>query len=827
MSKFITDCIAEKFKQGLISKSLRDDLFEQVKKGIDISDHIDSTIAKYENSLKRATVKASNISGRIVDINEQVDGLLRAQKKSKLTDFDKRRQLEDLLKFNFAENVELTKDTLTGNFLAPFAEFSEMFNRGIFTRKGTRAKDTALFVNSVLKPSSNLQTQQSQHMAKAWRNSVKSINLWRENSGLKPLENLDKTLPISIVDDSLAKIRAAEFGDDVLNSVSRNAKENIQNFVDSAYEGNAGKFFDDAKEILIIGDSIRNVKDFPAETFEIRKVLLDNLRFDDPDLWSRFNTKYASGQGAEEVLSFLEGQANQIVMSRLIGSQKTAKNVISQVLKATQTKTGGKLIKNPIKLAGELNKFADFHLGNFNALHFNSKLIKGFTSVSQTTRNLAGSVLLGSAAIPAAVSDPVFSIIARKARNLETSTPKYLGSLIKNIFEVKKNKQELLALGLGIENIKESMVRQARFMGQLKGAKSSEAALRSVIELSGLNRVTNNARVVNQRDGLGVLTHLLKSKNWGKLDEQAKTFLRKSGFSRRKWKALQEALKDEAFSTDFQDVQLLDLRALLNHKDKNIAKLGLNVGSWLGDFIEAATPTSSVRTKASVAKVRASNVIVGEGLNFMSQFMSFKFSVLNNIVLSNLNSTGLKTGMQYMAAAFTAMTILDILTYQIRDILTGKDPRSFSDPKTWKTAVLNNPFIPPFADVPLNAISGQYRPAGSSFGPAVQKIFKLGSIVGKNATKVIEGKDTAFTSDLAHFLAKNTPVASTLWQTKLIWDRLVTSQITKTLDPKGRSKLRRAITRNKRNGTPLYWKNGDVTPSRLPNIGTMFEKKRK
>jgi hypothetical protein len=77
-----------------------------------------------------------------------------------------------------------------------------------------------------------------------------------------------------------------------------------------------------------------------------------------------------------------------------------------------------------------------------------------------------------------------------------------------------------------------------------------------------------------------------------------------------------------------------------------------------------------------------------------------------------------------------------------------------------------------------------------------------------------------FKRDTFNLAKRNTP-AITLWYSRLAVERLLLDHLEEAVDPNYRKRIRRLENRMLReSGQRYYWKKGETTPERLPEIAT-------
>ena len=104
-------------------------------------------------------------------------------------------------------------------------------------------------------------------------------------------------------------------------------------------------------------------------------------------------------------------------------------------------------------------------------------------------------------------------------------------------------------------------------------------------------------------------------------------------------------------------------------------------------------------------------------------------------------------------------------------------------------------------------------------GPVVGLANDFMELTIGNISQLAQGKDTNAGKELVRFIARYAP-GSSLWYSRLAFERLVLDQLQLQIDPKARKRFRNKQRRiYKEYNQKYWWKPGKTTPSRPPNIG--------
>lgn len=175
----------------------------------------------------------------------------------------------------------------------------------------------------------------------------------------------------------------------------------------------------------------------------------------------------------------------------------------------------------------------------------------------------------------------------------------------------------------------------------------------------------------------------------------------------------------------------------------------------------------------------------------------------------------------YLATLTAATTALGLVALQVQQLVSGKDPRSMQDPKTYIAGLLRGGALSIFGDFLFaDQTQGGQSPIATLAGPVAglaEDVFKLtqGSLV-----KQAEGKKVDFGANAVKFVHSNLP-GSNLWYTKAAIDHLIFQQLQEYMSP---GYLRRMRDNTEKNyHQKFWWEPGENTPQRAPDMGAMTE----
>lgn len=187
------------------------------------------------------------------------------------------------------------------------------------------------------------------------------------------------------------------------------------------------------------------------------------------------------------------------------------------------------------------------------------------------------------------------------------------------------------------------------------------------------------------------------------------------------------------------------------------------------------------------------------------------------------------TRLAHSALAFTTMTMLGILSMQTKEIVAGRDPLSL-DPTTgnglraWGKGMLQGGGFGVFGDILfLDQTKNGNSWAATLAGPlAASAESILGDFVIKNIQQAGKGQDTHFAGDALYALGRHIP-GSSLWFTRLAFQRGVLDQTALMVDPRARERFARIEAQAKKDWGQSYWlPPGRTEPRRAPDLSAII-----
>jgi hypothetical protein len=242
-----------------------------------------------------------------------------------------------------------------------------------------------------------------------------------------------------------------------------------------------------------------------------------------------------------------------------------------------------------------------------------------------------------------------------------------------------------------------------------------------------------------------------------------------------------------------------------------------------------AVPEGTLRSRSFSSEMKK-GTFVGEMMRSAAQFKGFGMSVA--LLWGGRVHNELASGRVGLSALPFAATALGVLTFygmaslQLKQLAKGEDPRDMTDWRTWAAAMAQSGGAGIYGDFFMadqNRFGGSV--AGTIAGPTVGRVETLLKATLGNVQQAADDKKTNAGREAAHLLQSLDPLSS-LWWTKLAWDRMAHQQLRRLVDPEAAQAARRRIDTARRDRkTEFWWRPGDVVFERVPDLGSAVRRR--
>jgi hypothetical protein len=579
--------------------------------------------------------------------------------------------------------------------------------------------------------------------------------------------------------------------------------------------------------------------------------------FKDADSKRVYDREFGSGDFFSQNMSHIHGMARDIALMDRFGPNPSGEiEYLKQLYdqEAAKAATGKPSMLEGFNHLTVLQKAegAKTMLDGFYEQYRGANAAQGWMALAGTIlRNNAMGSLLGSSVIAHSTSNWAIQSFARYLGGIPIAStiPQLLRSLASHATHA-----EILRAGLDVENGMFTVGAGARQMGALqKAANWSRWFPDRVTHLTGLIPVVEANKAAFFR---GMMSHLadIQKTPWANLETRIKNKLIGYGLNERDWKLIQMAKPYEPSIgsakwlrpnevADISDKDPLDILRALGANDldptdaadraqRGAFATAVKLLGYMHGEREVAVPQSSMRVRSIVygrseagtwwGELRRS---VGTFKGFIGSFMLTQLQAIQRELIANRYK-----GAAYIASVFTVMSLMGMLTLQLKQVAALKDPLPM-DPRSkeglgaWARAILTSGSFGIFGDFAQSDMSSFGRgPLETLAGPA----FMLPLDAGQGSMDIIRNKLSGankkpvsgiISDTIQRYLKGNTPLLSTAWPLRGAYQRLVLDQLQYLLDRDAHHKQREQEIRLKNEtNQALWWHPGDMLPSRAPQM---------
>lgn len=540
------------------------------------------------------------------------------------------------------------------------------------------------------------------------------------------------------------------------------------------------------------------------------------LIFKDADTWLAWQADFGMGGPFNAMMGHVSMMARDIAAIEVLGPNPAATLTwLEQIAKqeAAKRDLGREALIPPRIKEGDAAEAADEKIARSQTMwrHYTGSVnmpnggafSRGFAETMGTARSILTSAALGSAALAAIPTDPVYSGMARAFAGIGHT--RALTEQVKRLSG--KSRREAVQMGLVMETALDSFGQQARYAGQFSGKAWAMHLATQVLEVSGLSPWTRAGR-----NGfmLGALFDFgnLSATAFDGLDPPLRRTLERYGFSAADWDRVRASAKTEEGAIDPMrlDPDLRDRMLEMLHQES-----------------EYAVPSGTIRSKSLLIGDSRPGTAFGELRRSAAMFISFgtTLPILHGYRIAQMIRSGEGArGAGYALALMLTAALGGALALQAKSLSAGRDPRDASDPDFWAAAVLQGGGLGIWGDFFFADVNRFGRtPAITGGGPVVGAWDDVSKLTIGNIAELAQGKETKFFKELAGMGTRYTP-GSNIWYLRLAWERHAEDRLMELADPDAAAAFRRreAYYRNQF-GQDYWWAPGDRAPDRAPDFG--------
>ena len=399
------------------------------------------------------------------------------------------------------------------------------------------------------------------------------------------------------------------------------------------------------------------------------------------------------------------------------------------------------------------------------------------------------------------------------------------------------DRRALQRQGLMLEAVRSTLTRFGDTFGTSNKFSSvtgkwANATMR-VTAMTAINSIPKAAFGVGLMHAIG--SEIKAGKEFSKLHESDVRTLKNYGISESDWKVWKLAdLSDLGHGNDsvllpenisrVSDDALIKAGIATDANSANVARRDaivklLGAVNTEADFA-IVTPGWKERSQFHARKQRGG--VWGEIQTAVLQFKSFPWTQFLRMADAVANADG-HVGKALMGAyLFVATTLTGAMIMQVKDVLSGKDPRAMMNEdrfKFWSSAALQGGALGIYGDFLYGINETRYGsgPLETLAGPTIGPLMELGLVQPLNAAKKFsEGKETNLLAQTAQDLKGFVP-GGNIWYTKAAMDHLIFQNVMEALSPGYLANMRRKTRKDY--GQDWWWEPGEPMPDRAPDLG--------
>ncbi len=429
------------------------------------------------------------------------------------------------------------------------------------------------------------------------------------------------------------------------------------------------------------------------------------------------------------------------------------------------------------------------------------------------TRHVLSAAQLGSAMI-SSLTDPGTLMMAARFNGLPVMST--IGRAVSMMTE-KGSEVFAAQQGLVLDTLAHAAGQADKVMGETIrtgiAAKLSNANIRA----SGLRRWTS---VLRGAFGLEMMAHAARErgKAFGDLGADFRASLDRYGIGAADWDLIRSTAPHEP-RANAVFIRPSDIAAA-GHRDAadKFARL-------MHTEMDYAVIENDPVTRAMLIGQSQPGTIGGEARRAVSMYRNFPATFITMHFARAFARGWDGKRLSHGALTFLTMTALGTVAMQSKEIIAGRDPLSL-DPTTgnglraFGKAMLQGGGLGVFGDVLfLDQTKYGNSWAATIAGPqfaALESV--MGDVAIRNVQRWAKGEETHFAGDALYTGARYLP-GSSLWQSRLAFQRVVLDQLHLMADDRARDRFARIEKQARKEwGQGYWWQHGRSEPRRAPNL---------
>jgi hypothetical protein len=564
------------------------------------------------------------------------------------------------------------------------------------------------------------------------------------------------------------------------------------------------------------------------------------LQFRDASGWLEYNRRFGKGDPVQAIFNHVNGMARDIAAMEILGPNPSAMVEYMKQVAALEIgkREAGKesLAKSPLLLKNSDAAWVEHRIDSlWQALRGRPTVASGWSNFAANLRNVLIAAQLGKTVILAAATDPFVARASRQLAGLPVTAT--IHKMVQAL--ATEDRKTIIRSGVIWDEYLHVAHDELRFSGPAVGAEWSRWLADRGVTWSGLQPLTTARKLVEARAWQAHIADQA-GKTFGQLDARFRTALEGFGVDSPTWELWRKSIDPDGFVTPRQielnggAVQYLDMAAgpitspektaeakALAHRAA-AEKLSEVISSWSERSVPAGTPNA----RSVITGKAERGTFSGEMIDYMLQYKSFGLSFTAMQIEATMEMAaqrgggkGFRSGLGYLAPLTILLTLGGAVYLQIGALLDGKKPEDMnpaSNAGFWLKAVYTGGGFGLFGDFVKSTENrfGQ-SPFETLLGPGPAALGDAFKLTLGNAQSLATGQKTNVGRQAVQDLRRYTPILSSNWLTRGVYNRLVLDNLQFMLDPSADKSFKAQATNAKKNGTPFFIAPGQYTPLHL------------
>lgn len=543
------------------------------------------------------------------------------------------------------------------------------------------------------------------------------------------------------------------------------------------------------------------------------------LHFKDAESWLEYHSEYGSGSVFTAMQGHVAGLSRDIGLAESFGPNAEAQFLALHTLARKDAGIlGGKDAIGPFLVSTD-NMWKTIS-GHTNQIYNGGQpSYQRFAAIAQGVRNVETFGKLQGALLSSVTDIPTFFLTTHFNRlPLLTATKNLVRSFGGELTEYADR------AGLVSESVISDMNRWGENnLGHGWTSRLANATLKASL-LTAWTDAIKRAYSVTMMGGLGKLSRT----DWAALPKTDREHLTTKGVTETDWKiyrlAQPESWKGQAMLTPeaIRAVPGEHLATLGDPEQLKNAAISRLLGAIV-DESEYAAVSPDLYTRASLQRGTQRGSAEGELLRSIALFKSFPFAMISRHWMRVLDSNkfeGRASQVSYAATLATSLTVFGALAVQLKDLVSGKDPRDMTDAKFWGAAFIQGGGAGILGDFIYAGVGGSNRSDQSLWsnvlGPVAGTIEDAVKLTAGNAYEAAKGKDTHAGAEALRMARSHMPFAN-LWYLRTALDHAFMQDLQEYLSPGYLDRMKERARRDW--GQDFWWTpGGSIDDARAPNF---------